>query len=250
MNLLTQIDLTVQAVAPIAKKRKDLARREQLPKVNPSLQALVVKLMETRLKARLVHVYGLPVPPEYTESVKAVKEVVDVGNIVDDAEQGGWFVDLMQQLHKADRLLTASATSLQGMLTSHRQQMRDEVKGAQVRLKLPDLFPNEETRMRFERIGAEVQRLIARDTEEFKQEDQRFAEEWERHYGEFRRLREECSFERLGRRYNLSDQAVHLIETLLSGRPVSLAEATPEALGELARLEHLRGQIILQLRAG
>jgi hypothetical protein len=196
-------------------------------------------------------IYGLPALPEVQSAWAATQDIVDrLGDPDAILSVPATAVSRLQnQVAEASTLWQQARIALDTHLREHRETWEREIALLDGIAEIPDLL-NASEREEVNQLTNAIRSLLRPELpSQSTGTATSLAAEWRQKTERYQSLRQQLSFEAIGKRYNLSPESSALLQQLTERKRVSLAQISPQTLSELQRFQRLCAAVTLRFSA-
>lgn len=246
-DVIAAYQKSVQEVLDQDKRQESL---RFLPGLSEGLRRLTKQIRETHPDHVLwTQVYGQSAVPE-AEAAQSLTQ--DLIAILDDSEavlhrSANQIVQLSSQAGDAERAWGSAHTKLADPLKAFRQEWKSEINSLQAVTRIPDLVAPAEKKTVNDQTTRLAQFLSLNLAGQPRSKVAAYAKQWQTLVEQFDQMKQQLSFDAIAQTYQLSPDTIAVLEDLVSGNPVSLAQVSPQTLEELRRFQHFCESVTLRL---
>lgn len=233
----------------IAKLESQQAVVRQLPKISENLRRLVQQTQQTHptyiLWTQIYQQASISVGEQARQSTTHIADMLKTPDaILQGTAEGG--MQVQSQITEITSLWKQVTAELAPQLSKYQEQWRQDIANLQAIAEIPDLLPTSEKR-EFQELIRRLEGHLQLDlTEKSNKEIAKYADQWQTVVAQFKQMQQRFSFESIAEIHHLLPETIKVLKNLVTGKAISLADLSPETLGELQRFQHLCEAIVLK----
>ena len=220
-----------------------------LPELSRNLNRLIQEIQKGRALYLLwTQVYGMdPIPTgeeAWQQTLDLARALEDPAAVVHKTTQQ--VRSLQSEAAQATEGWKRVQIELRPLLQEFRQEWDRQVSRLRAVAEIPDLLEAQE-KDRFDTLRAMLMQHLQLNLRGQSQTTvSKYAARWQALVAEFEEMEQRLSFESLAETYQLSTDTIKVLQNLVGGERVSLAQITPETLNELRRFRRFCEAVTLR----